>query len=126
MTAQDQIVLDIIVKVSTGTIGRKEGQGILNVSERTLRRHLAEYQKKGAIFVQHENCKNTPSNKSSDELKKRVQAPVREKYFDFNLTHCLEKLASEEKIKIKREVFRKWCHEIHLVKRARRRKSKVR
>lgn len=126
MTAQEQIVLDIIVKISTGTIGRREGQGILNVSERTLRRHLAEYQKKGPLFVQHGNCKSAPSNKAPHELKKRVQTLVKEKYFDFNLTHCLEKLASEEKIVINRETFRQWCHEIHLVKRARRRKSKVR
>jgi hypothetical protein len=126
MTAQDQIMLDIIAKISTGTIGRKEGQGILNISERTLRRHLSEYQKSGPLFVQHGNCKNSPSNKSSHELKIQVQSLVKEKYFDFNLTHCLEKLESEHEIKINRETFRQWCHEIHMVKRARRRKSKVR
>ena len=126
MTAQDQITLDVIAKISTGTINRKEGQGILNVSERTLRRYLKEYQKRGALFVQHGNCKNVPLNKSANDLKKIVQKLVKEKYFDFNLTHCLEKLASEEKITINRETFRQWCHEIHMVKRARRRKPKVR
>lgn len=120
------MTLDVIAKISTGTMGRKEGQQILSVSERTLRRYLRDYQKRGALFIQHGNCNQAPSNKASDELKKRVQALVKEKYFDFNLTHCLEKLESEEKIQVNRETFRQWCHEIHHVKRARRRKSKVR
>jgi transposase len=126
MTAQEQLILDIVAKISTGKMGRKEGQRILNVSERTLRRYLAEYQKRGVLFVQHKNSKNIPANKSSDELKKRVLKLVREKYFDFNLTHCLEKLKSDEKIEINRETFRQWCHEIHMVKRAKRREPKIR
>jgi hypothetical protein len=126
MTAQDQIVLDIIAKISTGTITRKQGQTILSVSERTLRRYLSDYQKRGPLFVQHGNCKNVPSNRAVEELKGKVQALVKEKYFDFNLTHCLEKLQSEDKIVINRETFRQWCHEIGMVKRARRRKPKVR
>ena len=40
------------------------------------------------------------------------------------MLHCLEKLESEHGIKIKRETFRKWCHEINFVKRAKRRRSK--
>lgn len=126
MTAQDQLTLDVIAKISTGKMLRKEGQKILNVSERTLRRYLSEYQKQGVLFVQHKNYKNIPANKSSNELKLRVLKLVREKYFDFNLTHCLEKLKSVEQIEINRETFRQWCHEIHMVKRAKRREPKVR
>ena len=50
---------------------------------------------------------------------------MKEKYFDFNLTHAMEKLVKDEGIKINRETFRKACHEINLVKKAKRRKRKV-
>jgi len=120
------LILDIVAKISTGKMGRKEGRRVLNVSERTLRRYLADYQKRGVLFVQHKNCKNIPTNKSPDELKTKVLKLVREKYFDFNLTHCLEKLKSDEQIEINRETFRQWCHEIHMVKRAKRREPKIR
>ena len=40
--------------------------------------------------------------------------------------HLQEKLASDENIYIKRETLRSWAHDIHHVKRAKRRRSKVR
>jgi len=126
MNAQEQLTLDIIAKISTGKMLRKEGQKILNVSERTLRRHLDAYGKRGPISLKHGNYKKSPINLTNPEIKKRVLDLVREKYFDFNLTHCLEKLKSEHQIEIRREIFRKWCHEIGMVKRAKRRSAKVR
>jgi hypothetical protein len=126
MDSSDQIVVDIIVKIMAGKLGRKEGQQILNVSERTLRRFLSEYSKCGVLFVRHGNSKNVPINKTNLELKERVVSLVKEKYFDFNLTHCLEKLRQDHLIEVGRETFRGWCHEIKMVKKARRRGRKVR
>lgn len=126
MSAKEQLELDVVVKVSTGTISRKDGQKILNVTERTLRRYLRDYEKSGVLFVKHGNHGRAPVNKAQEVLKERVQKLVKEKYFDFNLTHCLEKLASEEQITVNRETFRQWCHEIKMVKRAKRRGSRVR
>lgn len=126
MTAQEQLTLDIIAKISTGKMRRKEGQKILNVSERTLRRHLSCYAKDGPLFVKHGNYNKDPVNITDPELKKKVLDLVREKYFDFNLTHCLEKLKRDHEIEIKREIFRQWCHEIGMVKKAKRRSTKVR
>jgi transposase len=126
MSAKEQLELDVIVKVSTATISRKDGQKILNVTERTLRRYLADYCKHGVLFVQHGNRGRAPKNKAQEVLKLQVQKLVKEKYYDFNLTHCLEKLAADEQITINRETFRQWCHEIKMVKRAKRRGSKVR
>ena len=126
MTAQEQLTLDIIAKISTGKMARKEGQKILNVSERTLRRHLSSYAKEGPLFVKHGNYKKDPVNITNPEIKKKALDLVHEKYFDFNLTHCLEKLKRDHDIKIEREIFRQWCHEIGMVKKAKRRSSKVR
>lgn len=126
MSSQEQLELDVVVKIATGIIPRKEGQKILNVSERTLRRYLEGYSELGVLFVKHGNCDRKPVNHTGEELKLRVQQLVRDKYFDFNLTHCLEKLKADEKIVVNRETFRQWCHEIKMVKRSKRRASKVR
>ena len=126
MSATEQLQLDIVVKISSGILGREQGQKILNVSERTLRRYLRDYLKLGVLFVKHGNCDVPPANRTDTKLKKQVQSLVKEKYFDFNMTHCLEKLKADEGIEIKREIFRKWCHEIQMVKKAKRRAPKVR
>ena len=123
MTAQEQLILDIIVKISTGEMGRKQGQAALTVSERTIRRYLSDYQENGPLFVKHGNCNKTPSNQSDPELKKRVQNLVKEVYYDLNVTHLAEKLKSDRGIEVKREVLRLWCHEIKMVKRSKRRRS---
>jgi transposase len=126
MSAREQLELDIVVKIASGQITRKQGQKILGVSERTLRRHLRDYDKNGALFIKHGNSGRAPINRRENELKERVLKLVREKYFDFNLTHCLEKLRSEEGIQVGREAFRLWCHGIGMVKKARRRTARVR
>lgn len=126
MDAQDQLTLDVIVKVVAGKIGRSEAMQILCVSERTLYRHLAKYSKKGALFLRHGNCAKKPINRGDEEIKQKVICLVREKYFDFNLTHCLEKLKQDHQIEVGRETFRGWCHEIKMVKKARRKSRKVR
>lgn len=67
-----------------------------------------------------------PVNKKPEDLRDSVLKLVREKYPDFNMTHCREKLRADEKIILKAETFRKWCHEIRHVKRKKRRKSQAR
>jgi transposase len=126
MNAQEQLTLDIIAKISTGKMTRKEGQSVLDVSERTLRRHLKSYSDQGPIFIKHGNYKKSPINLTNPAIKKQVLDLIREKYFDFNLTHCLEKLKREYSIEVSHDTLRRWSHEIGMVKKARRRTGKVR
>lgn len=126
MTAQEQLTLDIIAKISTGKMGRKEGQKILDVSERTLRRHLKSYSETGPLSVKHGNYKKSPINLTNPELKKKVIELVREKYFDFNLTHTLERLKKDDAIELSYDSLRRWSHEIGMVKRAKKRSAQVR
>lgn len=123
MTAQEQLNLDIIVKILSGEIPKKEGLQCLNVSERTLRRYLTQFQKFGPISVKHGNYNKKPVNLSDSKLKQTIQSLVKEKYFDFNLTHLNEKLKIVHGITINRETLRQWCHEIKMVKRAKKRRS---
>lgn len=126
MSAKEQQKLDVIVKIQSGKLSQKQGQQILGVSERTIRRYLKDYDERGPLFIRHKNCGNKPRNKISNSLKSETVKLVRAKYYDFNMTHALEKLEEDHAIQIKRETFRSWCHEIKHVKRAKRRRSQAR
>ena len=126
MSARDQLKLDVIGKVVSDVFDRDRACLILDVSQRTIRRYLKGYRDKGLLFVKHGNYQRSPLNKTPESLRQRVCDLVKNKYFDFNMIHCLEKLLENEKISIKRETFRKWCHDIKMVKRAKRRRSKAR
>jgi transposase len=126
MSGEDQLILDVVIKVECQKILRKDACLILDVSMRTLERYIKEYRKKGPVFVVHGNSGKEPKNKTKKKVKEVIQKLIREKYHDFNMTHLREKLEEEEKIEIKKETLRKFCHEIHHVKRKKRRPSKVR
>jgi len=63
----------------------------------------------------------TPPNKTSPELEQQVKQLIRTKYFDFNILHLMEQLRVNENIIVKRETLRKWSHQIHMIKRKKRR-----
>lgn len=123
---KDQLKLEVVVKIEAGKLTRNEGQLLLNVSERTLKRYIKDYRDKGIGFLRHGNCLRKPANKTSEQIKSDAQRLVKEKYFDFNMLHALEKIHEEIGVKIRRETFRSWCHDIHCVKRSKRRRAKPR
>lgn len=127
MSSKEQIKLEIVSKVFTGQMRKTDATKVLNVSPRTMTRYLSGYRKRGVMFVKHGNYNKEPVNKLSRNLEKQIKKLVLEKYYDFNMSHCIEKLIEIEKITVKRETFRRMCHEINMVKKSkRRRKSKAR
>jgi len=126
MDSKAQLTVDIVAKVVEGKIDIVNAAKLLNKSRRTIERYLKKYQKVGIQFVVHQNTGKLPSNKTCDEIKRSVQSLIKKKYFDVNLTHLGELLGEDENIQVKRESLRGWAHEIHHVKRARRRRSRVR
>lgn len=126
MDSKAQLTVDIITRVEQGKIDIVNAAKLLNKSRRTVERYLKKYHKTGIQFVVHQNTGKSPSNKTCDEIKRTVQNLIRTKYFDVNLTHLRELLADNESIQVKRETLRCWAHEIHHVKRAKRRRSRVR
>ena len=121
-----QLKVDIIARVNDGKIDIDDAVKLLCKSKRTVERYLHQYRKIGLQFAFHKNTGRAPSNKSSEDIKVKVQGLIKEKYFDLNLSHLKEKLEAEEKIVVKRERLRKWAHEIHHVKRAKKRRPKAR
>lgn len=126
VSARGQLRIEILHKLEHGKISLAEAILILGVSERTLRRYRKKYRENGVLSVQHGNKGRAPKNRISEDTKRRLQKLVREKYYDLNMQHYLEKLRDEHGIVVHRETFRKWCHEINCVKRARRRRVRPR
>lgn len=126
MNSKSQLIVDVISKVAEGKITILNAAKLLNKSRRTIERYLQQYQQVGIKFVIHKNNGKKPINKLPDKLKSKVQKLIKEKYFDLNLTHLSEMLQKNESITVKRETLRTWAHEIHHVKRAKKRRPKAR
>ena len=126
MDSKAQLTVDVIAKVVEGKISINNASKLLNKSRRTIERYLKKYQQVGIQFIVHKNVGKSPANKIPNELKRAVQSLIKQKYFDVNLVHLRELLEDNEKIQVKRETLRSWAHEIHHVKRAKRRRAQVR
>src|SRR5262245_51850766 len=124
--SKSQLIVDIIAKVSDGKIAINNAAKLLNRSRRTIERYLNRYQTLGIKFIMHGNAGKEPVNKTPNHIKKKVQSLIKKKYYDVNLQHLAELLDRNEGIHVKRETLRRWAHDIHHVKRAKRRRSIVR
>lgn len=126
MSKRGQLVYRTVSDFSEGKLSRKETSELLEVRERTVTRLARRIEAKRLLAMVNGNRGKSPWNKKHAELKQTVIELVRKKYFDFNMTHCLEKLKSEHGLLIGYETLRGWCHEIKLVKRQKRRQPKAR
>lgn len=126
MDSKAQLTVDIIAKVVEGRITIANAAKLLSKSRRSIERYVKRYQKVGIQFVVHGNSGKSPPNKTPTSIKKAVQSLIKDKYFDLNLLHLAEQLEVNEQITVKRETLRGWAHDIHHVKRAKRRRSIVR
>jgi len=125
MDSKTQLTVDVIAKVAQGKMSIINAAKLLNKSRRTIERYLQRYHEIGIQFVIHRNTGRSPANKTPDNLKKQVQSLIKDKYYDVNLQHLAELLATNENLQVKRETLRRWAHDIHHVKRAKRRRSQV-
>jgi transposase len=113
-----QLEIHTVAKVKAGEMSFKEALDFLQISERTLRRWLRSFDKQGIAFINHGNKGKAPANKLPADLKKQVMLYMQEDLYDFNMLHALEKIEIRFNLKINRETFRRWCHEIGMVKQA--------
>lgn len=123
MSEREKIKLQVITKVTQNKLSRWQAQKVLGVSEWTIRRYLRAFEKKDILFVKHGNWGKSPVNKTPQELKDRVERLVRERYFDFNITHLQEKLVEVEGIRLSRFTLGKWMNEWKMVKRKKRKRK---
>jgi transposase len=126
MSKQGQMVYRVVSEFLNGKLNRKEASELLGVRERTVTRLARRVEAKGMFATVHGNRGKVPWNRKPEQSKKEVMELVEREYFDFNMTHCLEKLKENHGLEIKYETFRRWCHEKKLVKRQKRRKAPAR
>jgi transposase len=126
MSKNDAVRYQIITEFMNQKLTRKEASTLLQVTERTVTRLAGRIEEKGLFGLVHGNREVTPVNKISSAVRDAVMKVVEEKYYDFNMSHCLEMLKSEENIDVKYGTFRRWCHKRELVKHKRRRSPRVR
>lgn len=126
MGKNEQFMYSIIDDYRTGKISRREASIIVGKSERTVDRLVKRIDEKGLEGLIHGNRGRSPKNKTPEEILLRVEALVKNKYFDFNMTHCREMLADCEEITLGYQPFRRLCHSINSVKRKRKIRRKNR
>jgi len=126
MSKKGIFVYEVISQFLAGKFSRREASELLQVRERAVSRMARRIEKKGVLGAAHGNRGKSPTIKKSAFFKRKVLKLVKERYFDFNMLHCLEMLNTHHHIVVSRETFRRWCHEQGLVKRAKRRKAVAR
>lgn len=126
MSKENQFTHRIISDFLAGKMKRCQAAELLSVRERTVTRLARRIELKGLLGAIHGKRGRSAVNRISEVFKVQVMELVEKQYFDFNMTHCLEKLLSDHKMEVSYSVFRRWCHEKNLVKRKKRRSSKVR
>jgi transposase len=125
MSKRDQFRFSAVSKFLQGEVSRIETATLLQVTVRTVSRIARRIEKKSFLGVTHGNRGSRPQNKHDELLRTSTMKLVEDRYFDFNMTHCLELLKEEQGFEISYSVFRRWCHAHHIVKRKQRRRSKA-
>src|SRR5271163_359168 len=95
MSKKGQLVFETVSDFIQAKLTRKETSELISMSERSISRIARKIELKGMFGVLHGNRGRSPSNKKCEELKKTVMNLVSDRYFDFNMTHCLEILCSD-------------------------------
>jgi len=122
MEFEHQVISDFVAR----KMSRVQASELLGVRERSISRKARRLEIKGLASLVHGNKRRVPTNKISAAIKDEAMGLVQGRYYDFNMTHCLEILEKDHGLMTSYETFRRWCHEKHLVKRKKRRRGQVR
>jgi transposase len=116
MTGKDMIVmsqedlrrLGVIHKVIDKRVTQVEAAGILDLSDRQIRRIITRVQEDGDKGIVHQSRGRPSHNAKDPKIKKRAINLCRGTYEGFGPTLASEKLFERDKIEISRETLRQW------------------
>ena len=126
MSGSEQFTYGILTDFEIGKISRADAATLLGITERSVSRRAKRLRQNGLAGLQHGNRGKAPSNKTPESERDHILKLVQQKYFDFNVTHCLEKLKALDSINISYPVLYSWCRKANMIKRNKRRNSKIR
>ena len=108
MSQEELKRLSVIHKAIDGRLTQVEAGGILDISDRQVRRIIARIEEDGDKGVVHRS-RGQPSHNAIDiHAKRRALKLLRTTYEGFGPTLAQEKLFERDKIKISRETLRQW------------------
>src|ERR1700737_4848206 len=91
MTKREQLVFDTVTQFISGKLTRKEAARLIGRRERAVSRIARRVEARGLLGVVHGCRGRMAPNRLPRELKTRTIGLMQSQYFDFNLTHALEK-----------------------------------
>ena len=100
--------LSIIEKVIEKRITQIEAGGILELSDRQIRRVVRRVEEEGKKGVLHKSRGKPSGRATPEETREKALKLCRERYVGFSPTLASEKLFERDKIHISRELLRSW------------------
>jgi len=115
MATQEELKrLNIIHKVLDKSITQTEAAGVLDLTDRHIRRMAARITKEGDKGIVHKLRGQPAHNRTLDKVKKKALNLCKDIYEGFSPTLASEKLFERDKIKVSRELLRTWFIEEHI------------
>jgi hypothetical protein len=115
MATQEELKrLNVIHKVLDKSITQTEAAGILDLTDRHIRRVAARIAKEGDKGIVHKLRGQPAHNCTLDKVKKKALSLCKGIYEGFSPTLASEKLFERDKIKVSRELLRTWFIEEHI------------
>ena len=100
--------LEVVRDLDEGRLTTEAARQLMGLSRRQLFRVLQAYRIGGAAGLASHKRGRVSNRKTSDNLRNKALAIVRERYGDFGPTFAAEKLAELHEVQISRETLRKW------------------
>ena len=115
MATQEELKrLNVIHKVLDRSITQIEAAGVLDLTDRHIRRMAARIAKEGDKGIVHKLRGQPAHNCTLDKVKKKALSLCKDIYEGFSPTLASEKLFERDKIKVSRELLRTWFIEEHI------------
>ncbi|HEX2922681.1 MAG TPA: ISNCY family transposase [Chloroflexota bacterium] len=126
LNGDEQKRLLVLNEVIGGRLTARKAGELLKLSERQLRRILADYRKEGAAALVHGNRGRKPVNVVEESVREQVLELARTKYVGFNHLHMSEMLRNEDKLPVGRSTVRRILLEAGIASPKKRRPAKHR
>jgi len=115
MATQEELKrLNVIHKVLDKSITQTEAAGVLDLTDRHIRRMAARITKEGDKGIVHKLRGQPAHNCTLDKVKKKALNLCKDIYEGFSPTLASEKLFERDKIRVSRELLRTWFIEEHI------------
>jgi hypothetical protein len=115
MATQEELKrLNVIHKVLDKSITQIEAAGILDLTDRHIRRMAARIAKEGDKGIVHKLRGQPAHNCTLDKVKTKTLSLCKSTYEGFSPTLASEKLFERDNIKVSRELLRTWFIEEHI------------